>query len=168
MASRLPLPLPFHLSAPPHERWSKSRNRPYYFNTATQESIWDKPEGFNGPPAKPPGSEGKVRASHLLVKHAGSRRPSSWRQDTITRSRDEATAIITGYRERISSGEIEFAKLATTESDCSSARAGGDLGFFGPGQMQKAFEDATYALQVGELSQPVYSDSGVHLILRTA
>lgn len=35
------------------------------------------------------------------------------------------------------------------------------------GQMQKAFEEATYALAVGELSQPVFSDSGVHLILRT-
>lgn len=34
--------------------------------------------------------------------------------------------------------------------------------------MQRAFEDATYALQVGELSGPVFSDSGVHLILRTA
>jgi hypothetical protein len=35
------------------------------------------------------------------------------------------------------------------------------------GQMQRVFEDATYALAVGELSQPVFSDSGVHLILRT-
>lgn len=37
-----------------------------------------------------------------------------------------------------------------------------------PGQMQAAFEQVTYALQVGELSGPVVSDSGVHLILRTA
>eukprot|EP00955_Chlamydomonas_euryale_P004871 52082-Chlamydomonas_euryale.AAC.5 len=36
-----------------------------------------------------------------------------------------------------------------------------------PGQMQKPFEDATFALKVGELSGPVFSDSGVHLILRT-
>lgn len=36
-----------------------------------------------------------------------------------------------------------------------------------PGQMQKAFEDGVTALKVGELSGPVYSDSGVHLILRT-
>lgn len=33
--------------------------------------------------------------------------------------------------------------------------------------MQKPFEDATFALNVGELSGPVFSDSGVHLILRT-
>jgi hypothetical protein len=36
-----------------------------------------------------------------------------------------------------------------------------------PGQMQKAFEDGTAALQIGELSGPIHSDSGVHLILRT-
>lgn len=50
---------------------------------------------------------------------------------------------------------------------CRSNRRGGDLGYFGRGQMQKAFEDATYALAVGELSQPVCTDSGVHIILRT-
>ncbi len=48
-----------------------------------------------------------------------------------------------------------------------SAQRGGDLGFFGRGQMQRPFEEATYALQVGELSGPVFTDSGVHLILRT-
>lgn len=37
-----------------------------------------------------------------------------------------------------------------------------------PGQMQKPFEDATYALKVGELSQPISTESGVHIILRTA
>ena len=39
-----------------------------------------------------------------------------------------------------------FARLAATVSDCGSAKAGGDLGVFGPGMMQKAFEDATVNL----------------------
>ena len=41
-------------------------------------------------------------------------------------------------------------ELASEFSDCSSAKKGGDLGMFGPGQMQKPFEDATFALQVGK------------------
>ena len=62
----------------------------------------------------------------------------------------------------------QFATLAAKESDCGSAAQGGDLNFFGPGQMQKPFEDETFALKVGELSGIVDTDSGLHIILRTA
>ena len=54
------------------------------------------------------------------------------------------------------------------KSECGSALKGGDLGMFGRGQMQKAFEDAAFALQPGELSGIVDSESGIHIILRTA
>lgn len=114
--------------------------------------------------AKP---DGEVRASHLLVKHKDVRRPSSWKEPVITRTQDEALAMIEAFREQLTSGQAEFADLASRESHCSSAQRGGDLGWFGPGKMQAAFERATFALQVGELSGPVFSDSGVHLILRT-
>jgi len=53
-------------------------------------------------------------------------------------------------------------------SDCSSHNNGGDLGWFGPGQMQEAFEKATYTLDIGSVSDIVSTDSGVHLIFRTA
>ena len=57
------------------ERESSSHpGRVYYFNLATQESVWDRPTTTAA--AAEPRS---VRASHILVKHAGSRRPSSWR-----------------------------------------------------------------------------------------
>ena len=69
-------------------RTSKSTGKTYYFNLQTNESQWDKPSGG--------AKEGKVRASHLLVKHNESRRPSSWRQDKITRSKDEALEILKG------------------------------------------------------------------------
>jgi len=63
-------------------------------------------------------------------------------------------------------GEVSFEDLAKTESDCSSAKHGGDLGPFGRGKMQKPFEDASFSLQVGELSDVVVTDSGIHIILR--
>ena len=126
------------------------------------------------PPSLPPSSSPldtpaltQVRASHILVKHRESRRPSSWKERNVTRSKEEALAIIQQFREQIVSGQVDFASLASTESHCSSCRAGGDLGMFGRGAMQPSFEAAAFALAVGELSQPVFSDSGVHLILRT-
>ena len=68
----------------------------------------------------------------------------------------------------IVSGESTFEELASQFSDCSSAKRGGDLGPFERGAMQKPFEDASYALQVGEMSEPVWTDSGVHIIKRVA
>uniref|UniRef100_A0A7S2Y508 Peptidyl-prolyl cis-trans isomerase n=1 Tax=Fibrocapsa japonica TaxID=94617 RepID=A0A7S2Y508_9STRA len=112
----------------------------------------------------------QVRASHLLIKHSGSRRPASWKDpdgnEIRARSRDQAVQILQTLRSQIS-GPEDFANLAAQHSDCSSARNGGDLGPFGPGQMMKPFEDATRALQIGEISGVVDTDSGVHIILRT-
>ena len=86
----------------------------------------------------------EVRASHLLVKHQGSRRPASWRdpdgQHIPKKTKEAARDELLAYREQIASGAVTFADLAAKVSDCSSAKHGGDLGFFGPGKMQKAFE----------------------------
>lgn len=52
-------------------------------------------------------------------------------------------------REQLVSGAVRFENLASSESHCSSARKGGDLGTFSHGQMQPAFEHAAFALKVG-------------------
>ena len=82
-------------------RHSKSRARPYFYNSMTSTSVWDKPDGLTDDqiatlpgadllvaPAESiaPPSDAKVRASHLLVKHAGSRRPSSWKEVPLSYS----------------------------------------------------------------------------------
>ena len=112
----------------------------------------------------------RVRCSHLLVKHQESRRPASWRDETgaIIGKKTKECAIdeLLAYREQIEKKVVSFAELATKVSDCSSARHGGDLGTFERGAMQKAFEDAAFGLEVGEMSGMVDSDSGVHIILR--
>eukprot|EP00088_Acartia_fossae_P037041 TRINITY_DN38238_c0_g1_i1.p1 TRINITY_DN38238_c0_g1~~TRINITY_DN38238_c0_g1_i1.p1 ORF type:complete len:163 (-),score=22.11 TRINITY_DN38238_c0_g1_i1:153-614(-) len=143
------------------KRTSRSTGQDYYLNIHTKQSQWDVPTS----PATPAPSQ--VRASHLLVKHRGSRRPSSWREENITRSKEEALQILRGYMNQIKNKEATFEELASRFSDCSSAKKGGDLGSFGPGQMQKPFEDASFGLQVGEMSDVVDTDSGVHIILRT-
>ena len=74
--------------------------------------------------------------------------------------------MLEGFEGRIKSGETTLAELAGSESDCSSARKRGDLGYFGRGEMQKEFEDAAFALEVGEMSGVVETASGLHLIER--
>jgi NIMA-interacting peptidyl-prolyl cis-trans isomerase 1 len=152
------------------ERTSSSRaGKVYFYNAATGESVWERPAGAANKARNTSGSSsGKVQASHILVKHRDSRNPSSWKEPVVTRSKDEALRMVQAYRERIVSGQVTFEALAASESHCSSAKRGGDLGPFGRGEMQKPFEDATYALAVGEISEPVDTASGMHIILRTA
>lgn len=116
----------------------------------------------------------EVRVLHILKKHKDSRRPSSWRQPKITQSLDEAKEELLGLLEILLEVESDpeelratFEELARTESDCSSAKRGGDLGFFGRRKMQPAFEEASFGLEIGELTKElVETSSGVHVILR--
>ena len=84
----------------------------------------------------------KVRASHILVK-----------------TEQEAIKLLG----RIRSGE-SFDDLAKKHSECPSGKNCGDLGFFGRGQMVKAFEDAAFSMEVGQVSTPVKTQFGFHLI----
>jgi PPIC-type PPIASE domain len=88
-------------------------------------------------------------------------------QPNITRSQSEAVEILRGYASQINGDSSRFAQLAKEHSDCSSHDKEGDLGWFKKGQMQRPFEDATYSLKVGEMSDVITTDSGVHLIMRT-
>ena len=64
----------------------------YYVNKFTKQSQWEKPTE----PAEAGPEEDKVQASHLLVKHKDSRRPSSWREENITKTKEEALEILKG------------------------------------------------------------------------
>lgn len=64
--------------------------------------------------------------------------------------------------------EESFARLAVQYSSCPSGKQGGNLGMFGRGQMVKPFEDAAFGLEVGQISDPVQTQFGYHLIYRSA
>jgi peptidyl-prolyl cis-trans isomerase SurA len=75
-----------------------------------------------------------------------------------------ASETLEALRSRISSGE-DFAEVARKESDGPSAPRGGDLGYFGRGEMDPAFEEAAFALaEPGDMSDPVRTRFGFHLI----
>jgi peptidyl-prolyl cis-trans isomerase C len=85
-----------------------------------------------------------MKASHILV-------------DSLIKAQS--------IRDNVNTGN--FGQMAMMNSSCPSRSKGGDLGEFGPGQMVKPFEDAVLALQEGEISQPVETQFGFHIIHRT-
>jgi peptidyl-prolyl cis-trans isomerase C len=85
----------------------------------------------------------EVRASHLLVD-----------------SEEQAVNL----REEIVAGK-EFAEVARTVSKCPSGRNGGDLGFFGRGRMVPEFDQAAFTQPVGEISEPIKTQFGYHLLV---
>ena len=107
-----------------------------------------------------------VHCAHILQKHKESRRPvDSFRNKPVTRSREEAIANIRSFQNQLKENPALFGQIATQFSECSSCQRGGDLGFFERGQMQKPFEEVSFKLKQGEISDIVETDSGYHLIL---
>lgn len=98
------------------------------------------------------------QASHILIRLD---------EDADQASMTEALIKIKELQLRTSQGE-DFAELAKANSeDPGSAEQGGDLGYFGKDIMDPAFEEAAFALEEGEVSDPVRSSFGFHLIKLT-
>lgn len=95
-----------------------------------------------------------VRASHILV---GSDQNAS--PEDKKKAREKADALLKQLK-----GGADFAELAKKESSCPSSAQGGDLGFFGKGQMVPEFEKASFALKPGEVSDVVETQFGYHII----
>lgn len=87
----------------------------------------------------------KVRASHILVE-----------------KQSQALKVL----EELKAG-ADFRELAKKYSTCPSGKKGGDLGQFGRGQMVREFEQAAFALKSGQVSEPVKTQFGYHIIKRT-
>lgn len=94
----------------------------------------------------------QTRASHILL------RPGP------QLSQQAAQARLSEFRQRIASGQASFEALAREHSQDGSAAGGGVLGWANPGMFVPEFEQAMNRLQPGELSEPVVSRFGVHLI----
>ena len=77
----------------------------------------------------------------------------------------ESEQLAKDLKSQIDKGS-SFEQLALKSSSCPSKQFGGSLGYFGPGKMVKAFEDAAYATEVGNVSDPVKTQFGYHLIKR--
>jgi parvulin-like peptidyl-prolyl isomerase len=104
----------------------------------------------------------EVKARHILIRFKGSQMPADPAKKELTE--EEALAKATELRAKIVAG-ADFATLAKENSDDKGSGAnGGDLGAFGKGMMVPAFDKEAFALPVGEISQPVKTQFGYHII----
>ena len=94
----------------------------------------------------------QTRARHILLRPDGQL------------SQADAVSRLNGWRQQLASGQGSFEALAREHSQDGSASQGGDLGWAGPGQFVPEFEQAMNSLRPGEVSAPLVSRFGVHLI----
>uniref|UniRef100_A0A1B0CMH1 Peptidyl-prolyl cis-trans isomerase n=1 Tax=Lutzomyia longipalpis TaxID=7200 RepID=A0A1B0CMH1_LUTLO len=134
------------------KRLSRSTGMHYYLNIYTKESQWDLPTA----PAEPASAQGpnKIQCSHLLGQ-AHQESPPEF--------------VAPRKHHTLQGGSSQSPRWVSPTNPIRRARPNEvvNLGAFGRGVMQKAFEEAAFALKVGEMSGIVDTDSGLHLILRT-
>lgn len=108
-------------------------------------------------------AEPQVLAQHILVKTEG--------MDAADKA--QALEKIKSIRSRVVSagdaGEVgqRFCEEAKEHSDCPSGANGGSLGWFGPGMMVKEFDQASFSMKCGEVSDVIETQFGYHIILKT-
>lgn len=114
-----------------------------------KEFYENNPEQFEQPE--------QVRASHILIKVP---------EDATEEDKQAAREKLMDAKERIENGE-EFSEVAREVSEGPSNERGGDLDYFGRGQMVPEFEEAVFNMEVGQLSDIVKTSFGYHLIKKT-
>jgi peptidyl-prolyl cis-trans isomerase SurA len=92
------------------------------------------------------------RARHILLRSSA--------QMNEAQARDK----LSDFKRRVEAGQADFAKLARDNSQDASAPQGGDLGWSAPGQFVPEFEQVLNSLQPGQISEPLISRFGMHLI----
>jgi parvulin-like peptidyl-prolyl isomerase len=106
----------------------------------------------------------QVKARHILIKITPATAMKKEPKDPKDHTDEEALAKIKAIRQKLVDG-ADFETLAKAESeDPGSASKGGDLGTFGKGRMAAPFEEVAFTIPVGQLSEPVKTQFGYHLI----
>jgi len=112
-----------------------------------REAFDQNPQNFT--------SEEEVKASHILINSA---------ENDPQEKKDEALKRAQEIAAKAKADGADFAELARTNSEGPSAPSGGDLGFFTRGRMVKPFEEVAFSMKVNEVSDPVLTQFGYHII----
>jgi peptidyl-prolyl cis-trans isomerase D len=100
-----------------------------------------------------------AKASHILIGYEGSKTPNTKEKRTKEEAKAKAEAILA----QVNANPDSFMMLAFSNSDDSSAQQGGDLGYFGPNQMVKPFNDFVFSNPIGKIGI-VETPFGYHII----
>ena len=100
-----------------------------------------------------------AKASHILISYEGTQVPNQKEKRTKEEAKAKAEAILA----QVNANPDSFLMLAFTNSDDSSAQQGGDLGYFGPNQMVKPFNDFVFNNSIGKVGL-VETPFGFHII----
>ena len=101
----------------------------------------------------PDGVERRIEVRHILLV-----------PEQIDGGEEAARELAGQLREQIVAGEATFGELAESYSQGPGADDGGNIGMFGRGELAESFESVAFDLEVGELSQPVDTEFGIHLV----
>ncbi|RLB45986.1 MAG: hypothetical protein DRJ42_28745 [Deltaproteobacteria bacterium] len=104
----------------------------------------------------------KVHTRHVLIRFEGARNAP----EEITRTRDEALSLVGEVRGELIADGADFAAIAREKSEDGSAERGGDMGEVGRGRLAAAYEETAFGLEVDEISEPVETEFGFHVIQR--
>jgi parvulin-like peptidyl-prolyl isomerase len=180
----LPTPTPMSLEAyqTAYKNYTDRLTKDTGFTQADFRSLAEvdllRQKLYDAVTADVPTTEEEVRAQHILIRiiepqptptplPAGQPTPTPNPAATPTPApvtAEQALARITEIKKQLDAG-ADFSTLAKQYSEDTSTRdQGGELGWFGRGQMVKEFEDAAFALQPGQVSDPVKTQFGYHLI----
>lgn len=122
--------------------------------------VIENGEGYNVIKRTDSKTETEVKASHILICYKGAERCTQEISKEDARKKiDDLKAQLTGEN---------FSELAKQNTDDPTGKTnGGDLGFFGAGQMVPEFETTAFALKVGEISDVIETSFGFHIIFKT-
>ena len=104
----------------------------------------------------------RARARHILIRYQGARSGG----DKAAHTREQAEALAEKLLEQAKKPGADFAALAREHSEDSSAARGGDVGLRARGELARAFEKALFTMSPGQISGPVVTEFGFHIIQR--
>lgn len=156
------------MSLPPNWEIRECKDYPgrvYFFDTVKHVSTWIRPVPGPGNSSRsewPPA----VYVHHILVKHVDCRDDKTWKNVPVTRTRDGALGKIQNILRDIDQRGVRFEDIARDESDSRTHEKGGSLGWITRGTMPRAFDDVAFKLGLEQISSPVETELGWHIILR--